>query len=147
MAADPYAAYDFAVEVDGRSVAGFESVSGLSMELQTVRYDEGGVDDRVHRLPDGVADATLTLDRGLSDDVAFWEWLQDVMAGALDRRTVVVTLTDDRREARTWGWEFADAYPIRWDGPDLLAREGTLAIESVTFAYGRFRRLSGRPEG
>lgn len=144
MTVESYAAYDFEVQVDGQTVAGFESVSGLSMELQTVSYDEGGVDDRVHRLPDGVADATLTLERGLTTDTGFWEWLQTVMGGTLDRRTVVVTLTDDRRDAQ-WGWEFADAYPIRWSGPDLAARDGRLAIESVEFAYGRFRKLSGRP--
>lgn len=142
---DPYAAYDFTVSIDGRTVAGFSAVSGLRMELDTVAYREGGVDDHVHQLPGQFAHANLRLERGLTDQTGFFDWIQAVMGGRLERKTVVLELRTDRRDDAPWGWEFAGAYPVAWSGPDLRASGGGVAVESVELAYERFEALSGRP--
>ena len=137
---DPHADFTFEVSVDGESVAGFSAVSGLEMEMETVAYREGGVDDHVHRLPGQFDHATLELRRGLTTDETFWEWVQDVLGGEITRKHVVVKLTD---RGADWGWEFQNAYPTAWRGPDLTSREAGVAVESVEFAYERFERLSG----
>lgn len=143
---DPYAQYNFEVEVEGRAVAGFSNVSGISMELDTVQYREGGVNDRVHELPDGFAHANLVLQRGLTRDTEFWQWIHDVMSGTVTRKNVVVKLRDGFRGSNEWGWEFQGAYPRRWEGPDLAGGDGGMAIETIELVYERFSTVSGMPE-
>src|SRR6056297_1830442 len=100
---DPYAQYNFEVEVDGKPVAGFAEVGGITMELETVPYREGGVNDRVHQLPGQFAHANLVLRRGLTKNTTFWEWIQTVMSGTLTRKNIVVTVKDGFRGESQWG--------------------------------------------
>jgi len=143
---NPYSQYNFELEVDGQPVAGFAEVSGLTMELETVAYREGGVNDHVHQLPDGFAHANLVLQRGLTKDTSFWNWLQEVMSGTIRKRDVVLTLKSDYKGDSAWGWEFTDAYPTKWSGPDLTGGANGMAIESIELTYERFDTLSGMPE-
>ena len=146
MVENPYSQYNFELEVDGQPVAGFAEVSGLTMELETVAYREGGVNDHVHHLPDGFAHANLVLQRGLTKDTSFWNWLQEVMSGTIRKRDVVLTLKSDYKGDSAWGWEFTDAYPTKWSGPDLTGGANGMAIESIELTYERFDTLSGLPE-
>lgn len=142
----PYTQYDFELEIDGRLAAGFSDVSGLTMELDTVRYREGGVNDRMHELPDGFAHANLVLQRGLTRDTTFSEWIHEVMGGNLTRKDVVVKLNPSHGASAGWGWEFYNAYPRKWTGPDLSTSDGGMTIESIELVYERFSRMSGLPE-
>jgi phage tail-like protein len=137
---DPYADYAFEVGIDGETVAGFSAVTGLEMEMETVPYREGGVDDHVHRLPGQFDHASLELRRGLTADRTFWEWIRDVMIGTITRKHVRVKLTDRDED---WIWQFQNAYPTAWRGPDLTSNGGGIAIESIDFTYEQFDRLSG----
>lgn len=143
---DPYGKYNFEVEVDGSTVAGFAEVSGLTMELETVQYQEGGVNDHVHQLPGQFAHANLVLQRGLTTDTSFWAWIQEVMSGNVTRKNIVVKIKDSFKGSNEWGWEFKNAYPTKWAGPDLASNERGMAIESIELAYERFSRMSGMPE-
>jgi len=143
---DPYAQYNFEVEVDGEPVAGFAEVGGITMELETVPYREGGVNDHVHQLPGQFAHANLVLRRGLTKNTTFWEWIQTVMSGTLTRKNIVVTVKDGFQGKSQWGWEFAGAYPTKWSGPDLVSTDRGMAIESIELAYERFSTLSGMPD-
>lgn len=136
---DPYANYIFEVWIDGSPAAGFTDVSGLEMEMETVPYREGGVDDHVHRLPGQFDHATLELRRGLTDDETFWTWIQDVMSGRVVRKPIAVKQRDSDGSLG-WEWVFREAYPTAWRGPDLTSREDGVAIESVEFTYSRFDR-------
>jgi phage tail-like protein len=143
----PYAQYNFEVLIDGESVAGFSEVSGIAMELDTVQYQEGGVDQYVHQLPDQFAHANLVLQRGLTKDVTFWEWIQDVMSGTVTRKNVTVKIQKNFMGPNTWGWQFLDAYPTVWRGPDLVGGQGQgVAIETIELAYRQFNKLSGMPK-
>ena len=143
---DPYAQYNFEVEVDGEPVAGFAEVAGITMELETVPYREGGVNDHVHQLPGQFAHANLVLQRGLTKHTTFWEWVQMVMSGTITKKNVVVTVKDGFRGDSQWGWEFTGAYPTKWSGPDLVSTGRGMAIESIELAYERFSTLSGMPD-
>ncbi|WP_135534612.1 phage tail protein [Halostella pelagica] len=143
---DPYSKYNFEVEIDGETVAGFAEVSGLTMELDTVQYREGGVNDHVHQLPGQFVHANLVLQRGLTKDTSFWHWIQEVMSGEVTRKNLVIKIKDSFKGDSTWGWEFKNAYPTKWRGPDLASHQRGMAIESIELAYERFTRMSGMPE-
>lgn len=142
----PYSQYAFEVQVDGDAVAGFSDVSGLNMQLDTIQYQEGGVNDHVHSLPGTMAHANLVMQRGMTEDATFWQWIQDVMSGKIDRRDVVIKLQEDFQGESVWGWEFENAYPTMWQGPDLVSANDRMAIESIELTYQRFSTISGLPE-
>lgn len=61
---DPLAAYTFHVWL-GQLPFGFSKVSGLSREIETTVYQEGGVNDRIHALRGPVKNPSiLRMERG-----------------------------------------------------------------------------------
>jgi phage tail-like protein len=34
-----------------------------------------------------------------------------------------------------WRWNFRDAYPVRWSGPDLRAASAEVALETLELAH------------
>ena len=133
---DPYVGANFSVELefDAVVVAGFSEVSGLEMELEIERYEEGGVNTHVHQLPTRFTYPNLTLRRGVSDSQRLLSWIQEGLYGPVERKTVGVLL-QNWQGVETWRWTFLDAYPVRWTGPDLSATDGSVAIESLELAH------------
>ncbi len=131
---DPYANFRFLVEIGGLIVGGFSDVSGLQAETEIEEYREGGVNDYVHKLPKITRYSNLTLKRGLTDGEALWKWHADVAAGKIERKNGSVILLDPAGNEQ-WRWNFAQAYPVKWSGPELQANSNTVAVESVEIAH------------
>lgn len=142
---DPYRGYRFSVEIDSLIVGGFSEVSGLERELETEEYNEGGVDRFTHTFPDRMTHPNLTLKRGLTDSETFWNWIQQVKYGIVERKSGRILLLNTRGE-EVWGWEFRDAYPVKWTGPELRAEEGSVAFETVELTHRGLSKMEGLPE-
>lgn len=148
--AHPYRDFHFQVEVDEIQIGSFREVSGLRIEMETVEYREGGVNEYVHKLPGQFSHSNLVLRKGLTDKTVLWDWLQDVKSGQLDerevRRNVRITLQSEYKSSDVWGWEFLNAYPVRWEGPALTSdRSAVVVVQTLEFAHGGFTKLSGTP--
>ena len=66
---DPYRSYNFLVEIDGITRAGFRECSGLDTSQTPIEYREG--DERqltTRKLPGLVSFPNITLSRGITDD-------------------------------------------------------------------------------
>jgi len=131
---DPYASFRFLVEIDGLVVAGFSEVSGLQAETQIEDYREGGVNDYVHKLPKETTYPNIILKRGITDSDVLWKWHQDVVSGKIERRSGYIVLLDSEGN-ETWRWNFIDAYPAKWTGPDLRAENSAVALESIELVH------------
>lgn len=137
---DPLLAHMFAVELDGVIVGGFAEVTGLGLELETLDYREGGVNEFLHRLPGPArSPSNLILRRGLAASDALWRWQDDTARGRIVRRNGAVVVLDEGEEAMRFS--FVDGYPVRWTGPDLRAGNAVTALESLEIAH---RGLSWR---
>ncbi len=90
---DPYAGFNFRVEIDGVVAAAFSECCGLSSETEVVSYREGG-DLRVRRLPGLTKYANLVLKHGITLDRSLWNWRQTVVNGVVERRNGSVILLD-----------------------------------------------------
>ena len=75
---DPYAGFNFRVEIDGVVAGAFSECCGLSSETEVVSYREGG-DFRVRRLPGLTKYANLVLKHGITLDRSLWNWRQTVV--------------------------------------------------------------------
>ncbi|MEH1771557.1 MAG: phage tail protein [Nostoc sp.] len=131
---NPYAAFNFLVEIQGLVVGGFSEVSGLQAETETEDYHEGGVNNFVHRLPKGTKFPNLVLKRGITDSFELWVWHQNVIAGKVQRQNGSVVLLDNTHSEK-WRWNFSNAYPVKWAGPDLKADGNTVALETLELAH------------
>ena len=137
---DPYLGSNFFVEIDGLIVGGFSEVSGLQAETELEEIREGGVNDRVHKVPKITKYQNIVLKRGITDSNVLWKWHQDVVDGKIRRKSVYVSLRDAEGRAR-WRWNFIEAYPVKWTGPDLKADGNSVAIETLELAHNGIRKV------
>ncbi|HVU66740.1 MAG TPA: phage tail protein [Ktedonobacteraceae bacterium] len=75
---DPYKNFKFRVVMDGKTVAGLSKVGGLTRTTQVVTYREGGDPSIVHKSPGQTEYSAITLERGVTHDLAFEQWANKV---------------------------------------------------------------------
>ena len=137
---DPYGGYNFLVTIngvsnDGQAVRGsFAEVSGLEAEQPAIEYRNGSEDITVRKLPGLKKYPNIVLKRGVTSDLAFWNWILKGMEGEVQRTDGAVALLDeDRREVLRW--TFKRAWPCKWTGPGLNAKNNEIAMETVEICH------------
>lgn len=134
----PLTAFRFRVEISGLTAGGFSEVSGLQVETEVFEYREGGENDFIHKLPGPARyPGNLVLKRGIADTVLLWNWLQQVIRGTVVRKQCAVYLMDEQGNPSV-SWQFRDAYPVKWTGPELRGESNTIAVEAIEFAHHGF---------
>jgi phage tail-like protein len=132
--ADPYRAFNFLVEIEGIIAGGFSECSGLVVETEVTEYREGGRNGYVHKFAGPTRYPPLVLKHGLSPIDGLWAWHQDVVQETIVRRNGTIYLLDGKGLPAQW-WDFKEAFPVKWSGPDLHAQSSSVAIESVELAH------------
>ncbi len=136
---DPYRNFNFLVEIDGITQAGFSDVSGLSADNTPIEYREGGMVTNVRKLPGMTKYTNITLKWGLSDSRELYDWFRDVTQGKVTRKNgSIVTLDLDGSEKVRWN--FYDAWPTKWTGPTFTAKGNDVAIDQLDLAVERIER-------
>ena len=78
---DPYRGFNFLVEIDGITQAGFSEVSGLDATTDPVDYREGNDPNHVRKLTGLNKYSPITLKRGITDSDELWKWRKTVLNG------------------------------------------------------------------
>ena len=131
---DPYGAYNFLVEIDGITRAGFRECSGLDSSRDPIEYREGDESLTVRKLPGLVKYSNITLKWGITDDAELWDWRKKATDGAVERKNGSIILLDDTREEKA-RWNFREGWPTKWTGPSFNATGTEVAIESLEIAH------------
>jgi len=131
---DPYQGFNFLIEIEGILAGGFSECSGLVVETEFFDYREGGVNGFVHRFPGPTKYPPLILKHGLTQIDGLWSWHQDVIQWKGERKNGTVYLLNKQSLPVMW-WDFKEAYPTKYTGPDLRAESGAVAFESVELAH------------
>src|ERR1017187_6216920 len=71
---DPYKNFKFRVKWDGQYVAGISKVTGLKRTTEVVKHRAGGDPSTSHKSPGRSEFDAITLERGVTEDVAFEQW-------------------------------------------------------------------------
>ncbi len=135
-ATDPYASFNFLLEIDGIAKAGFSEVTGLNAEANIIEYREGGDKaNTMRKLPGLEKYGNVTLKRGVSQDPELFTWHKTVIDGDIvrDEAMSIVLLDEKRQEAARWN--LLQAWAVKWVGPDLKAGANEIAIESLELAH------------
>ncbi|HEY4961941.1 MAG TPA: phage tail protein [Terriglobales bacterium] len=75
---DPYKNFKFRVKWDGKYVAGISKVSPLIRHTEVVEHREGGDPSTSRMSPGRTKYEAITLERGVTHDVAFEQWANKV---------------------------------------------------------------------
>jgi phage tail-like protein len=131
---DPYSAFNFLVEIDGITVAGFSECSGLSTETDPIEYRNGNENITVRKLPGLVKYSNITLKRGFTQAKELWEWRKKVLDGKTERKSGSVVLLDEGRN-EALRCNFVEAWPRKWEGPTFNAKNNEVAIETLEIVH------------
>lgn len=133
-ATDPFASFNFKLEIEGITVAGFSEVTGLNQESNVIDYREGQEGITPRKLPGLNKFGNITLKRGISPDLSVYNWRKTVTDGDIERRNASVVLHNEKHE-EVVRWNLVNAWPSKYTGPDLKANANEVAIESVELTH------------
>ena len=78
--------------------------------------------------------SNLVLKRGLMDTQVLWRWQRNIVSGNVRRHSGAIVLLDGAGND-TWRWNFREAYPVKWSGPELRAGSAEVAIETLELSH------------
>ncbi len=130
---DPYAAFNFWVEIGDIIVAGFSEVSGLRIETEVYPIKEGGMNFFEHKLPKSTKFSDITFKRGITD-WDLYNWYLDIIYGNIIRKNGSIVLRDQEKN-ELMRWDFYEAYPIKWEGSTFSSSGNSIATETLVLTH------------
>jgi phage tail-like protein len=137
---DPYSGYNFEVSVadvapEGKSAnASFSEVTGLEVAIDPIDYRTGSEENRMRKIQGLKKFTNITLKRGVTADLEFWKWVVEGMTGLARRTQGTITLLNEDKQP-VLVWKFKRAWPCKWTGPGLNAKNNEIAMESLEICH------------
>jgi len=131
---DPYAGFNFLIEIDGAEAGAFSECSGLSTDTDPIEYRTGRDENTVRKLPGLKKFSNITLKRGMTKNLDLWFWRKTVLDGFTERKSGIITLLNEAREPAL-RWSFKDGWPTKWEAPSMNATGNEVAVETLEIAH------------
>jgi phage tail-like protein len=137
---DPYAGYNFEIVItgisdDGKAVKGsFSEASGLEAAQDPIEYRNGSEDITVRKLPGLKKFTNITLKRGITGDLPFWNWIVEGMNGTVHRTEGAILLLNESKQ-EVMRYTFKRGWPCKFTGPGLNAKNNEVAIETLEICH------------
>ncbi len=141
MAGYPHGKFRYKVEIDGLDAGGFSEVTGFDASIDVMEYREGDMVQTPMKIPGLKKYGNITLRQGLADSMVLYEWIAEGVNGAVNRKTITITLLDEE-EAPAASWQVINAWPMRYTAPDFNATSSEIAIETLEIAHEGMTRVS-----
>jgi len=138
---DPHPAFRFNVFMDNFTwVGGFTECSGLQLEVEVQDYPEGGLNTYIHKLPGRTRQNNIILKRGIVDPLV-WQWIFEISSGFFTARSGSIVVQDLAGQIPVMTYNFQDAFPLKWTGPELNAMQNNVAMETLELCHQGLVRL------
>ncbi|HTB80756.1 MAG TPA: phage tail protein [Opitutaceae bacterium] len=136
---DPYKNFKFRIVWDGKTVLGISKVGSLKRTTELVKHREGGENSTDHKSPGRTSYDAVTMERGITHDLAFEAWANMVhpyggdagMDLANYKKELTLEVLNERGQVakryflhNCWVSEFSAV-------PDLDANANAVAIEHL----------------
>jgi phage tail-like protein len=155
---DPYPNFKFRVKWDGNYIPGISRVSGLCRTTGVIAHREGGDPSTDRKAPGRTEFDAIVLERGLTQDLAFQNWVNDVWSiGATPGSEV--SLNDFRKEIYielyneagqlAMAWNVYRCWPSEYALHGLDANTAAAAVEQIRLENEGWERdpsVVGPPE-
>ena len=141
---DPVTAASFFLEIQGHCTGTFKECTGLGSESEVITHttaDNGGK-VVIQKIPGNLKWGEITLKRGVTDDMAIWDWRKMIEDGKVisARASGTVTMYNQANEAVA-EWTFDNSWPVKVTGPTMNASTNDIAVEELTIAHEGMRRV------
>jgi phage tail-like protein len=136
---DPYRSFNFLVEIDGITQAGFQECSGLDSQTASIDFRLGDDPMHVRKLTGLNTFSAISLKRGITDSDELWRWRQTVVDGKTERRNGSIVLLDEKG-AEKLRWNFTNAWPSKWTGPSFSSTGNSIAVETLEIMHEEITR-------
>ena len=132
---DPYQQFNFLVEIDGVTRAGFMECSGLTSDTDAIDYREGAdIALNVRKLSGLHKFTNIVLKRGYTQDKALWKWRKKIINGDTERRSADVILLDEARN-EVLRWRIREAWISKWDSGPFNAKTNDVIVETIELMH------------
>ncbi|UJP63797.1 phage tail protein [Mongoliitalea daihaiensis] len=139
----PPVAFHFKVEFSGISEqqldVEFQSIAGLTSELELEEISEGGENRFKHTLPIKSKYSNLILRRGIVVDSKLIQWcqraLEDFEFSPVD---LTVKLLNEKHEPLL-SWSVVHAIPVKWEVAEFNSLESKVMMETLELSYNYFK--------
>ena len=140
---DPYRNFRYRVEIDGITQAGFSEATVPDTTVEVVEYREGNEPNpaTARKLTGVVKYGNLSLKWGITDSMELYNWHKDVTLGTVDRKNISVIVIDEEGNDKS-RWNFIQAWPTKYDAPDLTAKGSDVSIETLEIVHEGMQRVS-----
>lgn len=137
----PAAAPGFRVEIDGATIDGVREISGIDTEIEVIEYRDGG-DLVTRKRPGRVKYGTINVKRVVVKADKLAEWFEKTRGGTTERKSGSVIYLD-RAGAEVLRYNFFEAWPCRWSGPELDAdHKDPQPVEAISLCVERIDRVA-----
>lgn len=142
----PPVSFHFSVEFTGLSTGQkdhqFQSVSGLTVDIETEEITEGGENRFKHKIPVRTKYPNLVLKRGLLVDSKVVSWCKKAVEDfEFEPIDLIVKLLNEKHEPLL-SWNIVHAYPIKWSIADFNAEESKVVIETIELVYNYYNTIT-----
>ncbi len=119
----------------------FQEVTGLTVDVETEEYKEGGENRFTHKLPTRTKYSDLTLKRGMFTGSFIVEWCKQAIEEFNFKPTnITITLLNDLHLPIA-AWYVVNAYPTQWKVTDFKAEENAIVFETLKLNYQYFKTI------
>lgn len=121
--------------------AGFQSVTGLDVQIESETIKEGGENGFEHTVPVRRKFSALTLKRGIltgKEKSVIYNWCKDAFEKGIVRPANLDVLLLDQYHKPLMKWKVEHAWPKSWKTGELNAERGEVLVETLELSYNRF---------
>ena len=142
--------FNFLVEIEGITpdstsiIGGFSEASGIGSRSDVIEYRVGN-SRSVFRIPGRSRPGTIVLRKGVTSGDELARWRAAIEKGQRDVRSGSIVLLDAEMNEKT-RWNFYDAWPCRYEAPELSASGGSVAVEVLELCVERIERVEPAPK-
>lgn len=141
---DALTAARFSITIDGYEIAQFSELSGITTEVQPVKFMESSDKEVITKqLPGQYNPATVVLSRGKNSSMELWAWHEAVLNGdivaARKSCSLVMYNYDGKPVAR---YHLEHAWPSKLEIGALKAGASEVLMEKVTIVCERIQRVA-----
>ena len=140
---DPLIGYSFAVDLSGKAVGYFTEVSGIGSESEVAEQkvvDTAGR-DVIKKIPGRLKFTDITLKRGITSNMDFYNWRKAVEDGQIQAARVNATITMyNVMGVAVARWNLTNAWPTKISGPSINSGSSEVGIEELTITYDYMER-------
>lgn len=143
VSGDPLVSAHFMVQVDNFATGYFLEVGGLGSETEVTDHKVMGASnqDIVRKIPGRTKWSDITLKRGITSNMEFYDWRKMVEDGMVDEARSNGTITMlDQAGSPIAEWTFENGWPSKVSGPSLKSDSNEIGVEEITIVHEGIER-------